>query len=146
METVGTVAPRLQADPVILHLVALSLTDLEPDFRSFLDTISPEAKSYSIKDFVIATTGILMVSGGVKWPIIMKIINSLSSRPVDKLRSDAVALINGSHLVVPGNDIPNETLIYEIGTMRRTLVLPRAVVTTIYSLEGIFETVEENLK
>ncbi len=136
-------------DKVLELLVGLHLADHEREFRSLLDSLAGnnEGDEYPTSTLVIALVCLLMSMGQVGWPIVMKTLSTLKRLPDDALKSGAVAIVNGSHLVLPTLDASGEAdiLVLALTTLRPSPpgAISPALVSTIYSLGAAWEKIED---
>lgn len=129
-------APVPEPDAVLKLLIGLSLTVAEADFRGILESVAEEPQAPKVRDLVISTVCVLMSLGKVSWPVTLKAMNSLKNRSDEQLKEDAVAIVNGSHLVVPYEDAVQ---FYDVGTMRQVAEPPSSFVSTIYSCTSVWD-------
>jgi len=129
-------------DSVLRYLIALNLAAQEAEFRGIIDNVAEDTDHPQLRDLVIATVAVLMSLGSVAWPIIMTTITALKRRTDDQLRSDALAIINGSHLAVPAG---SATKVIDLDTMRETDADIHAFVSTVYSVTAIWDRAAEVL-
>jgi hypothetical protein len=131
-------------DIVLTYLMGVNLADQEANFRGVLENIAEVPGTPKIRDLVIATTAILMSLGGLGWPVIMRVMTHLKTRSDSQLQQDAVAIINGAYLVLPGAD--GAVIALELATLRTVPELGPAFVSTIYSMTAVWERTTEILK
>ncbi len=125
-----------EPDVVLKLLIGINLTTSEAEFRGILESVAEEPDAPKVRDLVIATVGVMMSLGQVSWPVILKALNGLKKRSDEDLRQDSVAIVNGSHLVVPFEE---RVLFYDIGTMREVPQPPASFVSTLYSCSAVWE-------
>lgn len=126
----------IEADPVLRYLIEVQLVDFEAEFRGILENVAEEPGQPMIRDITIATIAILMTMGGVKWPVVMRVLTHLSRRSDEELQQDAVAILNGSHMVLPeGKD---SVAIFDLATLRQVPQLGPAFVSTVYSCTAVW--------
>lgn len=133
-----------KTDLVLQWLMAINLTDREPDFRAILENIAEDPTNPETRDLVIATTATLMMLGGISWPIVIRAMTHLRRLPENELQEGAVAIVNGDYLVLPTADggvvkLDLETLREVDGDMAP------AFVSSIYSLTSVWEQVQKVL-
>ena len=129
-------------DGVLRYLIAINLAAHEAEFRGIIDNVAEEPDCPQLRDLVIATVAVLMSLGSISWPIIMTTISALKRRTDAQLPSDALAIINGSHLALPSGD---GTKVVDLDTMRETDDDIHAFVSTVYSVTAIWDRASEVL-
>ena len=134
----------VEADPVLRYLMEVQLTDFEPDFRGILENIAEEPGQPMIRDITIATVAILMTMGGVKWPVVMRMLSHLSRRSDEELQQDAVAILNGSHMVLPDKD--DSVIVLDLATLRPVANHGPAFVSTVFSCTSVWHRALEVLR
>ena len=120
----------MKLDPILQTAVALNLTEYEADLRRVVNMVK-STPTPTLRDLVIASTAVLMQIGRVPWPTIMLAIDALKSRSDEELQSDALGLLNGSHLIVPSK---SDVLVLDIATTVAVAEPPPALVSTIYGI------------
>ncbi len=133
--------PKLETDRVLRYLMSVNLIEHERTFRVVLANIKSPAIP-GARELVIATIIVLMRIGQVDPDTVSVVQTSLAERTADQLRQEAVAIVNGQHLLLPGEGgrikvINMTTLREEHGDP------PSAWVSTIYSLAAIWERTEQ---
>jgi hypothetical protein len=133
--------PKLESDAVIRYLVDVNLIEHERTFRVVLANIkSPPVPS--ARELVIATVIVLMRIGAVDPDTINVVQAALADRPAAQLREEAVAIVNGQHLLLPGDR--GRIKVINMATLREEQGdPPSAWVSTIYSLAAIWERAEK---
>jgi hypothetical protein len=122
----------MKLDPVLQTAVALNLTEYEADLRRVVNMVK-STPTPTLRDLVIAATAVLMQIGRVPWPTIMQALTALKTRSDEDLQTDAIGLLNGSHLVVPVNG-PAGVAVYDLATTLAVDEPPPALVSTIYGV------------
>lgn len=142
----GGQAPEQPVGDVVLRLLmGLHLVEQEAEYRSILENSATDPDNPSIRDLTVATVVLLMSMGGVGWPILMRVINQLRRLGDDDIREGAVAIMNGSHLMLP--DKGDRVKILDMGTLREVdKDPPPSLVSTIYSATSIWSQTEKILK
>lgn len=133
-------------DPVLRTLIALNLTAEEANFRGIIANIAVDPEKPQIRELVIATVCVLMTFGGLSWAILLRVMPELKKRPDALLSDDAIAIINGGHIVIPSSESPTGVLIYDIATMRTIPEPPRGYVTTVYSVAAVWAQIDKALQ
>jgi hypothetical protein len=133
-------------DPVLRTLVALNLTAEEANFRGIIANIAEDPEKPQLRELVIATICVLMTFGGLSWAIMLRVMPALKKRPDKLLADDAVAIINGGHVVIPSSESPTGVLIYDLATMRTVAEPPQGYVTTVYSVAAVWAQIEKALR
>ncbi len=144
MDTAATHIPT--PDPVLRTLIALNLTAEEANFRGIIANIAVDPDNPQIRELVIATICVLMAFGGLSWAILLRVMPELKKRPDALLVDDAIAIINGGHIVIPSETSDTGVLVYDLTTMRTVPEPPRGYVTTVYSVAAIWAQVDKALK
>ena len=122
----------MKLDPILQTAVALNLTEYEADLRRVVNMVKV-TPAPSLRDLVIAATAVLMQIGRVPWPTIMQAITHLKTRSDADLQTDAIGLLNGSHLVVPVNGDAGVAT-YDLSSTLQVDEPPPALVSTIYGV------------
>lgn len=133
-------------DPILRTLVALNLTAEEANFRGIIANIAVDPEKPQVRELVIATVCVLMAFGGLSWAILLRVMPELKKRPDKLLVDDAIAIINGGHVVIPSSDSPTGVLIYDLATMRTVPEPPNGYVTTVYSVAAIWTQITKALQ
>jgi len=143
MDTAATHIPA--PDPVLRTLIALNLTAEEANFRGIIANIAVDPENPQVRELVIATICVLMAFGGLSWAILLRVMPELKKRPDALLVDDAIAIINGGHIVIPSEASPTGVLVYDLATMRTVPEPPQGYVTTVYSVAAIWAQVNKAL-
>lgn len=122
-------------DKVLQYLIAVNLTDHEPDFRSLIDLCGSDV--ITERELVIATVGVLMAIGQVRWPVIIKTVNALKALKNDELAETSVAIINGDILVLPPTG-ENPPALLDMTTLRPYAGHPSPFLSTVYSTAAMW--------
>lgn len=122
-------------DKVLQYLIAVHLTDSEPDFRSLIDLCG--SPTLGPRELVIATVGVLMALGNVRWPVILKTVTSLKQLSEEELSETSVAIVNGDILVLPPAGDNPPTLL-DMTTLRPYDGSPAPFVSTVYSTAAMW--------
>lgn len=123
-------------DRILMTVVALNLTDYESQFRRLANNLKNGTKEPSVRDLTLTTVGIMMQLARIEWPVINSAIAALQTRSDKDIVDDSVALINGSHLLVPCNT--DGVKIIDVSTAEPVDTPPPAIVTTLYSVGTIW--------
>lgn len=142
----GAPPEKQQVGDVVLRLLmGLHLVEQESEYRSILENAAVDPDNPTTRDLTVAVVVLLMSMGGVSWPILMRVINQLRRLGDDDIREGAVAIMNGSHLMLP--DKGDRVKILDMGTLREVdKDPPPSLVSTIYSATSIWAQVEKILK
>jgi threonine dehydratase len=133
----GTPHANTKPDPVLQYLIGINLAAHEAEYRSVLDSIAKPDQPFQIRDYTIATTAILMYIGGTTWPIVSKVVTTLNACTDEQLQDACVAILNGSHLILPKGD---DVVTYELVTMRQVAEgSPPPFVSVMYHVNNIYE-------
>lgn len=120
-----------EPDMVLQYLISIGLTSAEGEFRNALVLAQGDEGVPDIRHFVIATVGVAMGRLGFGWPVVMKCILDLRKRTDDQLaQHDAVAVINGEHLITPANT-ERGIYVYDINTMKELASLGKELTPLI---------------
>jgi hypothetical protein len=131
--------PFSSTDDLLSKLLGhLELSSLEDEIRGTVAELSADRET-QLRDIVLATLAGIMAAGGMKWPVVWCIMRHLRDRPGEKLRTEAVALLNGSHFIVPQGD---GVVFLSASTLKPVPSVPEAVVATVYSLAPLFTLAE----
>jgi len=137
-KTMPEMPQQESADIVLQWLMAIRLVESEADFRAALENVAEDPEEPRVRDMVIATAAILMSLGGLRWPIVMRVMSHLRKLPDEDLKEGAVAIVNGDHLFLPDPD--DRIRVLDLATLREvTVEHPPAFVSTIYSLTALWE-------
>jgi len=131
--------PQLeQPDLVLNYLMDLQLAEHEGEFRGVLENIL-DGDAIGIRHMSVATVAVLMSLGGVPWTVVMRVLTRLKKRTDEELMEDAIAIVNGSHIIIPDSDDPRGVSIYDVRTLEEAESAPRGIVSTVYSITAIWD-------
>lgn len=134
----------MEAGVIARVLVGINLPDKEGFFRGLLDLLDADMDEPRHRDLAIATTGLLMHMGNLPWEVIVRTIKGLSTCDDERLQDSrcGVAVINGSVLLVP---VESDFHFYRVTDLRRIEQPPEALMTSVYSVSGIWKRIGEVL-
>ena len=129
----------VEGDQLSAILGVLNLDVPEDELRAVLSDVCGDSTP-SLREYALVTVAALMAAGGIRWPSIWRLLNYLRRRTIEQLRGDAVALINGTHYVVP--DGQGVVFLSVSDGLKPVESTPPALVATVYSLRETLNTIE----
>jgi hypothetical protein len=105
--TVGQVQPGGDESPLAAFLAEIGLIENEVEFQDFLDRVTVGQSNYTVADLAIATLGVILHRTGMRYPVIVKVLQGLKALPDDKLEEAMLVIVDNTYVLVPtaGGDI-----------------------------------------
>jgi hypothetical protein len=99
--TVGQVQPGGDENPLASFLAEIGLIENEVEFQDFLDRLTPDQDNYTIPDLSIAVLGVILHRTGMRYPVIVKVLQGLKALPEEKLEEAMLVIIDNTYVLVP---------------------------------------------